>query len=201
VELLAGARPVVRVDAAGVLVHQLDLLVPWIRLGVVVGFPTSRFSTEQGALDLYVSRTWWTDELGRAPQHRDERGAWEALLVTTFTSFWRPVPGGDFADWLTAEAVLRAPLPPRLALTPAPGRCAFDRDSGRDVPLDRLPISHSLRADLEAWAAGAATVPDLDQFDGTTWEQFWPPGRELASRVEQETGLPTAVWADCPEVP
>lgn len=201
VELSAGDRLVVRVDAEGVFVRQLDVLVPWVHLGMAIGHSTSRFSWEQGALDLYVSRTWWTDELGRAPQHRDERGAWEAVLVTTFTSFWRPVPAMELAEWLTEQAVRRAPLPPRLAITPAPERLVFDRDSGRDVPLDRLPLSYVLRADLEAWAGGAAAVSEQHWTDETSWEPFWPPGRELAARLEQETGRPTAVWADCPEVP
>jgi hypothetical protein len=77
----------------------------------------------------------------------------------------------------------------------------FDRDTSRRVPLDRLPISHGLRADVAAWGAAAADVPNLERSDDATWDRFWPTGRELAARLEQETGLPSAVWADCPEVP
>lgn len=201
VDLTAGDRLVARVDGAGVLLTEHDLVVPWVHLGWAFGESTTRFSLQPGSLDLYVSRTWWTDDLGREPLHPDPRGAWEALLSTSFTSFRRPVPAEEFGEWLTGEAVRRAPLPARLALTPSPEDPVFDRDTSRRVPLDRLPISHSLRADVAAWGAAAADVPELERSDDATWDRFWPTGRELAARLEQETGRPSAVWADCPEVP
>jgi hypothetical protein len=202
VELTAGDRLVVRVDAAGVLLTEADLLVTWMDVGSAWGVSTERFSGRPGSLTLFVSRTWWTDQLGRTPTERDARGAWEPSIETTFRSFRRPVPAAELGDWLTEEVVRRAPLPERLALTPSADP-VFDRDSGRRVPLDRLALSHTLRADLLAWAAPAADVPDAHAQHGedAAWERYWPPGRKLAARLEQETGRPSAVWADCPEVP
>ena len=200
VELTAGDRLVVRVDGSGVLLPEVDLLVPWVHLGSAFGVSTERLSARPGSLELFVSRTWWTDELGRTPTERDARGAWEPSVVTTIRSFRRPVPAEELGDWLTEEVVRRAPLPARLALTPSADP-VLDRDTGRRIPPDRLPLSHTLGADLVAWAAAAAELSDAERSDDATWERFWPPGRELAARVEQETGLPTAVWADCPEVP
>ena len=43
VELSAGDRLVVRVDAEEVFVRQLDVLVPWVHLGMAIGHSTSRF--------------------------------------------------------------------------------------------------------------------------------------------------------------
>ena len=201
VELTAGDRLVVSVDTAGLLLPEVDLLVPWVHLGSAFGVSTERFSARPGSLALFVSRRWWTDELGRTPTERNARGAWEPSVETTFRSFRRSVPAEELGDWLTEEVVRRAPLPARLSLTPSPADPVLDRDTGRRVPLDRVPLSHALRADLVAWAGAAADLSDAERTDDATWERFWPPGRTLAARVEQETGLVTAVWADCPEVP
>lgn len=206
VELTAGDQVVARVDHDGVHLPSEDLLVPWRALAFAFGHRTRHWGVERGELELTVSRTWWTQTLGRSraqgrpAPYRDN--GWEASLAVGYERFGRRrIPVDDFAEWLEDQAVRRAPLPDRLCLTPHADRPVLDRDSNRDVPLDRLPLSHQLRADIEAWGALGDDVPSEGRSDDATWEPLWASGRALAARVEEETGRRTAVWADCPEVP
>lgn len=206
VELTAGDQVVARVDRDGVHLLSEDLLVPWRALAFAHGYSTRHWGVERGELELTVSRTWWTETLGTTSEEgspapfRDT--GWEAIVPVHYQRFGRGrTPVEEFAEWLQEHAVRRAPLPDRLCMSPGDDRPIFDRDSNRDVPLDRLPLSHQLRADIEAWGASGDDVPSDQRSDEGTWEPLWASGRDLAARVQQETGRPTAVWADCPEVP
>ena len=201
-ELHVGGQVLASADADGVRLPTLEVVVPWLHLGWAHGesLPAGLLR-RRARLLVVVSRPWWSehlaDRVGRNVPSPLGSG-WNAELEVEAGSA-RQAPVEEFADWLTDEAVTRAPLPTRLCLTPSPHDPVSDRDTNRPVPLDRLPISHALRADVAAWGAGADRVEDPTA-EGV-WDPFWPPGRELAARLEQETGLASAVWPDCPEVP
>ena len=205
VELTAGRRVVARVDRDGVLLPARDLRVPWARLGFAEGVEAGRLDMVPSTFTLWVSRTWWADHIAgstgdeRRRAERELRDGW-ALPSVPFKS-WSRVPVESFGEWLSAEAVTRAPLPDRFSLTPTPETPVFDRDSNRPVPLDRLPVSHVLRARLAAWGAAADAVPVAERTTDAAWEAFLPEGRALAASLQEETGRPAAVWADCPDVP
>lgn len=200
-ELHVGGRLVASAATDGLRLPTMDLLVPWVHLGWALGetLPAGPFR-QRARLLVMVSRPWWSehlaDRVGRAVPSVLGSG-WNAEVEVVATG--RRAPVEEFGDWLSEEVVTRAPLPARLCLTPSSQRPVSDRDTNRPVPLERLPVSHTLRADVATWGAGADRVEDPTA-EGV-WDGFWPPGRELAARLEQETGLPSAVWPDCPEVP
>jgi len=201
VELGVGGQVLASAGAAGLRLPTMDLLVPWVHLGWTLGESRpAGIARHRARLLVVVSRTWWSehlaDRVGRAVPSVLGSG-WNAEVEVEANG--RRAPVEEFADWLTDEAVTRAPLPARLCLTPSPQHPVSDRDTNRPVPLERLPASHTLRTDVAAWGAGAAEVEDPAA--AGVWDRFWPPGRDLAARLQQETGLPTAVWPDCPEVP
>lgn len=200
-ELQVGRQLLASAGSDGLRLPTVDLLVPWVHLGWAHGeSPTSSLLTQRARLLVVVSRPWWSehlaDRVGRAVPSILGSG-WNAEVEVVARG--RRAPVEEFADWLSDEVVTRAPLPARLCLTASSQAPVSDRDTNRPVPLERLPISHALRADIAAWGAGADRVEDPGA-DGV-WDVFWPPGRELAARLEQECGLPSAVWPDCPEVP
>jgi hypothetical protein len=206
VELVAGRRVVARVDAAGVLLPSRDLLVRWQHLGFADGEESPRLlGPSTGFLRLSVSRSWWAAHIvestgeERRRAERELANGWAEPTVS-FRS-WRAVPVGAFGDWLSAEIVARAPLPDRFLLSPVTETSVFDRDTNRPVPLDRLPIGHVLRERLAAWGAAADTVPAAEGTTDEAWRRFLPDGRALALSLQEETGRPAAVWADCPDAP
>ncbi|WP_341241416.1 hypothetical protein [uncultured Nocardioides sp.] len=208
VELVAGRRVVARVDHEGVLLVARDLFVAWAHLGFADGSdpePGLLLPKVPGTLTLTVSRPWWAEHIagltGR-PRRRAERELKQGWARPTVPVVSREtVPVETFAEWLSAEAVTRAPLPDRFCLSPDPETSVSDRDTNRPVPLDRLPISHTLRDRIAAWGAAAGEVPEEQRILETTWEPFWTEGRPLAADLETETGRSAAVWADCPDVP
>lgn len=205
VELRAGRRVVARVDRDGVLLPARDLRVRWAHLGFADGAETARLDMAPSTLTLSVSRTWWAEHVAgstgdeRRRAEGELRDGWARPSVSFKT--WSRVPVESFGEWLSAEAVTRAPMPDRFFLTPTPETSVFDRDSNRPVPLDRLPVSHELRARLAAWGAAADAVPAAERSTDAAWEPCLPEGRALAASLQDETGRPAAVWADCPEVP
>ena len=201
---LRTARPdqvVARVDQEGVLLVACDVFVAWKDLGLADG--DDPLSSMPGSLALAVSRDRWAEHLASLSareRERAERGVAEGWVSVPVKSR-RPVPVEAFAEWLEAELSTRAPLPDRFCLTPSPDTSVLDRDSSRRIPLDRLPISHTLRDRLAAWGAAAGRVPDKERVRESTWEPFALEGRVLAADLEAETGRSAAVWQDCPEMP
>ena len=208
VELVAGRRVVARVDHEGVLLVARDLFVAWEHLGFADGSdpdPGLLLPKVPGDLALTVSRPWWAEHIagltGR-PRRRAEgelEQGWARPRAVVMSR--RRVPLEAFGEWLSAEAITRAPLPDRFCLSPDPETPVSDRDTNRPVPLDRLPISHTLRDRIAAWGAAAEAVPEEQRILDATWEPFWTEGRPLAADLETETGRPAAVWADCPDMP
>jgi hypothetical protein len=176
-----------------------------MHLGFADGFEVDRFGLLPSTLTLSVSRTWWAEHIAastgkeRARAQREMANGWAKVTVAFKSS--RNAPVEAFGEWLSAEAVTRAPLPDRFYLSPQVETSVFDRDTNRPVPLDRLPISHELRARIAAWGAAADSVPDAELGDATAWEHFLPEGRTLAASLQEETGRSAAVWDDCPDVP
>lgn len=201
VELVAGRRVVARVDHEGVLLVARDLFVAWEHLGFADGLDP--LSTMPGSLAVAVSRPWWAERVSTlsGTERRRAQEELETGLVSVPVASRRAVPVEAFGDWLSAEVIARAPLPGRLCLTPGLETSVLDRDSSRPVPLDRLPISHTLRDRLAAWGAAAGAVPDDERTATATWDGFLPEGRVLAADLETETGRSAAVWADCPDMP
>ncbi len=203
VELQAGRQVVARVDRKGVLLVARDLFVGWEHLGFADGFEHG--SGAPGTLELRVSRPWWAEYIAGATGKEQRRAkreldhGWARPRISVASR--RPVGLEAFGEWLSNEVVTRAPLPERLCLSPDPETSVSDRDTNRPVPLDRLPISHTLRDRLTAWGAAAGKVPDDERILDATWEPFWVEGRVLAADLEAETGRSAAVWQDCPEMP
>lgn len=205
VQLAAGRRVIATVNAEGVFLPARDLLVRWPHLGFADGGEYGRLDSLPSTLTLTVSRTWWSEHIAastgkeRRRAEREMAKGWATPSVSFNARSGAHVEA--FGEWLSAEAVVRAPIPDRFYLSPAAGTPVFDRDSNRPVPLDRLPVSHSLRDRFAAWAAAGDAVPEEDRGRDETWEHFLPEGRALAAALQGETGRPAAVWADCPDVP
>ncbi len=209
VELVAGREVVARVDLEGVLLPGRDLRVRWQHLGFADGRQSSRSSwfsrSATGTLALSVSRPWWAAHIaGSTGEERDraERELANGWATPTVSFRARTDPPVEvFAEWLSAEAITRAPIPERFYLSPAAETSVYDRDTNRPVPVDRLPVGPELRDRIAAWGAASAEMSGAAALDESAWARFLPEGRAIAVSMQEVTGLPTAVWEDCPELP
>lgn len=205
VELKAGWRVIARVDAEGVLLPSRDLLVRWKHLGFAEGLDGICLGGVPSEFELWVSRPWWATQIagstGRARRRaeRELSDGWAQPKVRFHT--WKPSHVEAFSAWLSAEAIVRAPLPERLCVTQVSQGPVLDRDTNRPVPLDRLSISESLSTRLADWLRAAEAIPAAQRGDDGAYDGFLPEGRTLAEDLERETGRPSAVWADCGDVP
>lgn len=205
VEFAAGRRLIARVNADGVALPTRDLLVRWMHLGFADGHQGSWFPWVPSALTLTVSRPWWARHIAasagieRFRAKNELSNGW--ARPTVLFSPWFGAPVEAFGEWVSEEAVARAPIPDRFCLTPSTSTSVLDRDTNRPVPLDRLPIGDLLRERLAAWGAAAGAVPDEERAKDETWARFLPEGRALAADLQGETGRLAAAWADCPDMP
>ena len=184
------------VSTAGVRLVARELDLPWDVIGPVFGWTGDE-------LDIGVSAPFWETHIAQASGAERRRAILERGRGWPMVTLPCRVETEPFAEWLTLEVQQRAALPHLLCLSPSGARTPLiDQDTRREVPLDRLGISASLRETLERWSARADQVAQAERKVSATWDAFAPEGRHLAVQLEQELRGRAKVgyWEDLPDV-